>query len=173
MIAQRDPITTMDLPDPATLEFHRTWKVYLKSNSDEWIKKNFKQVMNISNVKDMWGFLNNVPSAITGQYNIFMMENGLAPLWENHKDLFENGGCWSTIIRGNPWKEAMNEIFMAMVGELHFDEDNVRGLCVVPVSFQHCIVKLWVRRPGQSVAKKLESVMKHLGCCAPRFKPFA
>ena len=163
----------MDRPDPATLELHRTWTVYMKSNSDEWVKKNFKHVMDISTVKDMWTFLNNVPSVLTGQYNIFMMEKGLIPLWENHKDLFENGGGWSTIIRGYPWESAMKEIFMAMVGELQFDEDNVRGLCVVPVSFQHSIVKLWVRRTGQSAAKNLEHVMKDLGCCAPRFKAFA
>ena len=111
----------MDRPDPATLELHRTWTVYMKSNSDEWVKKNFKHVMDISTVKDMWTFLNNVPSVLTGQYNIFMMEKGLIPLWENHKDLFENGGCWSTIIRGYPWESAMKEIFMAMVGELQFD----------------------------------------------------
>ena len=162
-----------ELPDPATLQFHRTWSVYLKSNKDEWVVKNFKHVMDIATVKDLWGFLNNVHPSITGHVNIFMMEKGVIPLWEEHKELFHRGGCWSTIVRGHPWQTIMNEIFMTMVGELYFDEDNVRGVCIVPVSYQHCIIKVWARRTGQSVAKKLESTLSTLGCCAPRFKAFA
>lgn len=144
----------------------------MKENSADWVNKSFIQLTTIKDVKHLWELLNNVPNSITGKANLFIMENDLLPLWEHNKDLFERGGCWSTIIRGHPWKTAMNEIFMALVGEMHFDEDNVRGLCVVPVSYQHCIIKIWVRRTGQSTAKTLEAVLKDFGCCTPRFKAF-
>ena len=162
----------MDLPDPGTLELHRTWTVYLKSNSDEWVKRILYKLYEHIDCKRPVGIFKQRPIRNYRSIQYIYDGEGIIPLWEDHKDLFENGGCWSTIIRGNPWKDVMNEIFMAMVGETQFDEDNVRGLCVVPVSFQHCIVKLWVRRTGQSAAK-LEHVMKDLGCCAPRFKAFA
>ena len=155
-----------------TPEFHRKWKVYVKENSKDWTKGSFKTITKIENVRDMWNFLNNVPMTITGKSNIFLMEHDLLPLWEENQELFETGGSWSTIVRGVSWKVAMNEIFLGTLGETHFDEDNVRGVCVVPVSPQHSIIKLWVRCSAKSAAKSLEVLLKELNCCSPRFKAF-
>lgn len=157
----------------AASRFHRPWTLWVKKNTDAWGKKAFKRVMRMTNIKDMWQTLNHLPDALAGSTNLFFMEGDMMPLWEENAELFMNGGCWSTIVKGTPWISAMREIVMAVFGETTFDETKVKGICIVPVSTMHCIVKIWTTVRSESSGRLLQQVLQpYMNCCTPRFKAF-
>jgi hypothetical protein len=120
----------------------------------------------------MWQVLNNIPETFTGLTNIFFMENDIVPLWELDKSLWSKGGCWSTIIKGNHWFEAMKETCMVVFGESLFDDSEVKGICIVPVTPNHCIVKIWATTSSANVGSQLKKTLERFNCCTPRFKSF-
>ena len=156
-----------------TLAFHREWTLYIKRNDRSWEKDNFKVFYKIKTIKDMWQVLNNTPDTLTGVTNIFFMENDVIPLWEENKELWMKGGCWSTIIKGIPWIDSMKEISMVVFGESIFSDNEVKGMCIVPVGFSHCIVKLWSTSSSEKIGKQLKQALEKLNCCQPRFKAFS
>lgn len=160
----------MDI-DPGSLLLHRHWTMWLKANNAAWKKENFKRVFTLKNVKEMWQLLNNIPVSIAGQANIFFMSEELVPLTEERQDLWKQGGCWSTIVKENNWVTTMQDICASTFGETVFGDD-VKGLCIVPVSANHCIVKMWTTRKSEATSAHLHKSLCHLGCCAPRFKSF-
>lgn len=157
---------------PETLFFHREWTCFIKFNNVEWTVQNFQNVYTIKTIKDFWSILNNIPESLTGISNIFFMENENVPLWEANQDLWRGGGCWSTIIKGTNWIVSMKEICMAVMGETKFDDAQVKGICVVPVSKAHCIIKLWSTVKCDTIGHMLKESLECLECCQPRFKSF-
>tara|TARA_Y100001936_G_scaffold253496_1_gene318519 strand:- start:4327 stop:4818 length:492 start_codon:yes stop_codon:yes gene_type:complete len=155
-----------------TLTLHRDWSFYLKSNKSDWKSGSFFKVYKITNVKEMWQILNNIHRKFTGSVNIFFMEGDLVPLWEQDVELWSDGGCWSTVIKGSSWVNCMHEICCFVMGESMFDDEVVKGICVVPVSEAHSIIKLWVTSQNEEIGSKLEQLFKKSGCCQPRFKSF-
>lgn len=156
-----------------SLSFHRDWTLYIKSNNSDWKQQNFKKIYKIITIKDMWQVLNNIPESLTGLTNIFFMENDIVPLWELDKTLWSKGGCWSTIIKGNHWFEAMKEACMVVFGESLFDDSAVKGVCIVPVTSNHCIIKIWATTSSANTGTQLKKTLDRFNCCAPRFKSFA
>lgn len=154
------------------MQFERKWTLFIKLNNDAWEKEKFKYIYKITNVKEMWQVLNNIPTGLAGCSNIFFMEENLLPLWEDNKQVWERGGCWSTIIKGIEWKKTMNEICMLIMGECIFDMDNIKGICIVPVTTTHCIVKLWATDKSDKNCELLKNNLSELQCCMPRFKAF-
>lgn len=163
-----------DLIDLAeSLSFHRDWTLYIKTNNSDWKQEHFKKIYRITTIKDMWQVLNNIPETLTGLTNIFFMENDIVPLWELDKSLWSKGGCWSTIIKGNHWFEAMKEACMVVFGESLFDDSEVKGICIVPVTPNHCIVKIWATTSSANIGTQLKKTLDRFNCCTPRFKSFA
>ena len=161
-----------ETPDPNSLFLHREWTLWIKVNTDSWVKRNFKRIFTLRTVAEMWGVLNNIPVLLAGQANIFFMVDDLVPLWEERKDIWSKGGCWSTIVKENNWLETMRDICATTFGESTFSE-NVKGICIVPVSQSHCIVKMWTTKKSEVNNKLLQQSLSHLGCCPPRFKSFS
>lgn len=145
--------------------------MYIKLNTSTWEVDNFKSMYKIKSVKDMWQVLNNVPDSLAGVTNIFFMENDIVPLWEANVQLWSNGGCWSTIVKGPHWIKTMKEICITVMGESVFD-DRVKGICIVPVGANHCIVKLWSTINSDEISTMFKSSLESITCCQPRFKAF-
>jgi len=156
-----------------SLSFHRDWTLYIKNNNSDWKQENFKKIYRINTIKDMWQVLNNIPESLTGNTNIFFMENDIVPLWELDKPLWSKGGCWSTIIKGNHWFQAMKEACMVVFGESLFDDSEIKGICIVPVTPNHCIVKIWATTSSANTGIQLKKTLERFNCCTPKFKYFA
>lgn len=159
-------------PDPSLLELHRTWTVFLKLNLDDWHVNSFRTVTSISTVREMFEFLNALPESLSGKVNVFIMESGYVPLWENHKDVFQNGGCWATVIKGCPWMECFQEITLAVLGESRFDDKIVKGICIVPVNSTQSIVKLWTQTWDAATGNGMSATFSGMRAAPPRFKAF-
>lgn len=156
-----------------SLFFHREWSFYMKSNKSSWRKENFIKMYKIKTVADMWRILNNISMKFTGNTNIFFMEGDTIPLWEEDKDLWLGGGCWSTVMKGSQWSDCMNEICSIVMGETVFDDRIVKGICVVPVAANHSIIKLWTTSDAKEIGVNLTKSLHECNCCNARFKSFA
>ena len=161
------------LMDPATLRLHRQWTFWAKHNNNPWEQEMFGCKFVIETVEDMWRLLNNIPvQNMTGRANLFFMADGMLPLWEQNMSTWAKGGCWSTIIKGTPWQRAMFLICSVVFGETVFDEQYLRGICIIPVTGTHCIVKIWSTIKRDEDGSLLRDVTKELNSCPPRFKSF-
>lgn len=159
------------------LALERPWTCFVKVNEHSWTKDAFTKITSVSNVADVWMVLNEFArnEVLSGYVNIFFMESEMLPLAEDNRDVWKKGGCWSTILKGQNWITSMQTIVLTVLGESVFDK-TVKGVCVVPVSQQHCIVKIWCTDRG--VETKLADQLRDLyqtsavPPAAPRFKGF-
>lgn len=157
-----------NLPDASTLFFERTWTFWVKLNNTDWDINQFYKCTTLKTIKDMWSVLNNIDDNYPSCVNIFIMENDRIPLVENNGNTFIHGGLWSVVIKRNNWKLTLREVVLALVGELEFS-DSVKGVCVIPVTTSHVIVKLWSVDRNEIDGTTLESLFPNT---KSRFKPF-
>ena len=161
-----------DLADAKSYEFERSWSVFIKPNNTNWSVSSFLLLTTITNIQNLWELLNADMTLLTSAANVFVMQAGLVPLWEEHKDIFAGGGCWSTIVRGETWSTVLTEMTLALVGEHVFDYDDVKGVCIVPVGKSHTLVKLWVRSTTRATAAALDKTLAKMRNVDSRFKAF-
>tara|TARA_B110000046_G_C12729289_1_gene287862 strand:+ start:108 stop:611 length:504 start_codon:yes stop_codon:yes gene_type:complete len=153
------------------LTFENGWDFWVKTNASAWDLKKMKQIYTIRTIADMWHILNNVPSQYVGICNIFIMHSGVKPLWESNGSMFQNGGCWSVVIRKHGWRDILNELVMSLVGEMFFG-DNVKGACIIPVSTTHVICKIWCTSKMIKDSTSLTNALSTFGADGARFKQF-
>lgn len=159
-----------DLPDASALPLERSWVYWCKCNTRPWKLSCMQRMARIDTVESLWRVLNNVAAAALARTNLFFMQDGVVPLWEDNGDVFtRGGGCWSIVVRRMAWRQTCNEAVVALAGE-HAFSDAIRGCCVVPVSASHCICKLWATKSKVADREALEAIFP--GCGAARFKKF-
>lgn len=128
--------------------------------------------MEINTVSDMWNLLNNVRDICVGKCNMFIMLDGVKPLWEANGSVFLRGGTWSVVIRYHPWQKVFQELVMAVLGGVYFSTA-VTGACFIPVNQRHCICKLWCTKSMQSDRDALLQALSAVDATTSRFKAFA
>jgi len=173
-----NPMESMDGSphlDAEELKLERVWTLYLKKNCDDWKPDSFHKLYNIATVADIWKVWHNIPENLCSWVNLFFMEHDLFPLYERHEDIFRAGGCWSIIVKGRSWLSSLQTLILTVFGETEeaFDRRFVKGICVVPVSPNHCIMKLWVTTSAPAVGKIFHDTLLKFDICPPRFKAFA
>lgn len=148
-------------------------------NERPWKKDAFLPISTNTNIAEMWQTLNEFGrnKHLAGHINIFFMQDDMLPLAEENVETWKDGGCWSTIIKGEDWIESMKSIVLTVFGESVFDE-SVKGVCVVPVSQTHCIVKIWCTTKETSGKAKKPDLLRNIysECtmppAVPRYKAF-
>ena len=155
-----------------TLQLHEPWTLWVKANDSKWIIKDMHRIISIATVSDLWGTLNNIPTTWCATVNLFLMRGETLPLHEKNLDLFPRGkaGTWSVVIRKQAWHSILSRICAAVVSESMFSDD-ARGVCIVPVSNQHTICKIWVSAQLHTDGKALSDLFSFPSMSA-RFKPF-
>lgn len=155
-----------------SLDLHTPWTLWVKANETPWNLTDIHRVGSIANVAEMWGMLHHIPSTWCGVTNLFLMREDTLPLHEKNA-IFSRGkaGVWSIVVRRRPWTECLRIATMAVAGEAAFG-DAIHGLCVVPVSAQHTICKVWATQKQQSDAAALLGIFEGLTNVQPRFKLF-
>lgn len=134
------------------------WNVWVHHNkSSDWSLNGYHKIMTITNVKEMWEFLNNFNNMNYLEYQIFLMRNDTKPIWEDKHNI--NGGSASIRIRASDtilvpfWIDAC----------LHTLNENIcnQPECINGISFNLkddlVVIKIWNNDNGNDISKKLSN----------------
>ena len=148
------------------------WTLWLKNNSDGWELGKMHRLVEMDTVAAFWRALNAMPEKCVSNVSLFLMRDGVVPMWELNGDRLRRGGTWSVVVRGQPWRAVMRDVAMAVVGAVCFDE-TVVGCCVGVVSATHVIAKIWCERANDSSDGRALASVFDTRTVTPRFKAFA
>lgn len=134
-------------------EFNTSWTLYFheKNTENDYIK-NILKLIDINNIKDFWGTINNIPKPlemfsengcrkilrinkeyyVPNAYSLF--KSGFSPTWENTREGSEICLKTNNLETVNYY---FNELCMVVVCEADDILDNLTGIRVVDASYNH------------------------------------
>lgn len=162
----------MSREEAELLDFERHWDPWVKTNEAAWNLDKMHKVSTIRTVAHMWNLVNCIPDGYVGRCSVFIMRDGIKPLWEANGDLLTKGGCWSCVVRNCAWRAVLAAVVADLCGETRFG-DGVCGACFVLTNTRHIICKLWCTSDDKQHGTALTQALAALGSLgAPRFKSF-
>ena len=109
-----------------------------------WDIKSYKNLQEISNMKEFWEIYKFMDKNIVENSMLFMMREGIKPLWEDEKNV--PGGCWSFKITKGELDKTWLNLSAYLCGEsLIANKKNyelLNGISISPKK-NFCIVKIW------------------------------
>jgi hypothetical protein len=146
------PVTSSNLSDTSDVchhvkhnKLHRRWVLWshLPQNSD-WKINSYKQLATISSLEEIIAILNVIPDALLTTCMLFIMKEGIAPMWEDVKNC--NGGCFKYRIINKFVPQTWKHMAYTMLGETLSSNktflNNVTGITISPKK-KFCILKIW------------------------------
>jgi hypothetical protein len=132
------------------MEFKNTWNVWYHHTKDNWKLSGYRQIYNITNIKNFWELYNNwnkLGGILSKQF--FVMKNNITPLWEDKMNI--NGGCWSLKININLADKLWEYLSILLVGEKIYDNDNINGLSICVKKNNICVIKIWIKDNNNNI----------------------
>lgn len=139
------------LPSKYTLWCH---EVYNKN----WDLASYKKICTITTVSDFWKLVNNLDKMGFTSNNLFLMKDGITPMWEdvNNRD----GGICSFKVDIRQSLSIFEEFALYMVCECLIDNnDDINGLSFSPKN-SWAIIKIWNRDKNNDIAALLNPEIK-------------
>ena len=132
----------------------------------DWSLESYKQIYEISSIKDAVVLNENLPDSIIKNCMLFLMRKGIKPTWEYPKNY--DGGSFSFKINNrfviNSWKN----LSYVLLGETLTNPeigDYINGISVSPKK-NFCIIKIWLsncKYNNPDIIKDIEGLCKN-GC---------
>lgn len=89
---QQPIVEKICIDDAYKMVFPTYWNVWTHSNSsNDWTLNGYNNIMTITNVAELWKFLNSFNKINYMEYQIFVMRGDIKPVWEDPENL--NGGA--------------------------------------------------------------------------------
>ena len=151
--------------------FHRlsdkwTFWAHLPHDTD-WTINSYKSLLTVNTVEEMIAILDCLPAALVNNCMLFMMRDGVMPLWEDKNNC--EGGCFSYKINNNHVKQVWDELCSMVVGTSISDDKqfvkNITGITISPKK-SFCIMKIWMRDCSQQNVMKIKNIknLSSQGC---------
>jgi hypothetical protein len=143
MLKLETPPTTQQTPSQPLKD---QWLIhYHYPNDKNWDISSYKLVLKIKTVEDLVSLNENMPENIIKYCMLFVMRNGINPMWEDPKN--KDGGCFSYKISNKNVVSVWKQMMYALCGEtLMSEKENmkyVNGITISPKK-NFCILKIWL-----------------------------
>jgi hypothetical protein len=131
--------------DNSVHNLNRKWILWshLPQNPD-WTLKSYKQICNLNTLEDVIAVLNIIPDNLLTSCMLFLMREGVTPLWEDVKN--KDGGCFKYRIINKHVPQTLKHMIYTLVGETLSSNklflQNVTGITISPKK-KFCILKVW------------------------------
>lgn len=123
------------------------WDMYYHlPHNPNWELSSYKRIFSGIDAVEQVILLNHtIPENIVKSCMLFVMREGITPLWEDPKN--RNGGCFSFKISNRNVFEVWKNVYYALVGGQLFKsrdlERKINGITVSPKK-NFCILKIWM-----------------------------
>lgn len=116
---------------------------HLPSNSN-WDLKSYKKIVTLDNIEDATYFYENISDNITKNYMLFLMREGINPLWEDPRNI--KGGCFSYKTNNKNINESWKNLSYLLLGETLTSpklSKHINGITISPKK-NFFIIKIWL-----------------------------
>jgi len=124
---------------------NRKWILWshLPQNPD-WTLKSYNQICSLNTLEDVVSILNIIPDNLLTSCMLFLMREGVTPMWEDVKN--KDGGCFKYRIINKHVPQTLKHMIYTLVGETLSSNklflQNVTGITISPKK-KFCILKVW------------------------------
>lgn len=132
---------------PLKYKTNNSWNMfYHLSQNTDWDLSSYKCIFSKIEYIEQVILLNNIiPEDIIKYCMLFIMRDGITPLWEDPKN--RNGGCFSFKISNRFVFEVWKNVFFSLTGGNLFKnrshEQKINGITISPKK-NFCILKIWM-----------------------------
>lgn len=152
------------------------WDLYYHLPHDkQWDISSYKLIYNnISSLDELIALNENIPEKIVKHCMLFVMRNGITPMWEDVKN--RDGGCFSFKVPNRFVHDVWKQLFYSLCGESLFDNKkynkSINGITISPKK-NFCIVKIWLINCDIQDPEVLISIpnLSKQGCLFKRHAP--
>lgn len=130
-----------------TYQLNNKWTMYAHLPHDtDWTIASYKSILTIQYLEEGIGLLENIPDLMTKNCMLFLMRNGVKPIWEDPKN--RDGGCFSYKVSNKTVCMGWKNLCYSLIGETistnkSFIQD-INGITISPKK-NFCIIKIWMR----------------------------
>ena len=111
----------------------------------EWTFDSYIPILSFDSPEEIIMLLETIPEEMTTNCMLFIMRNGIKPMWEDPKN--RKGGCFSYKINNKNVSSVWKNLSYSLVGETLTEDAKVRacinGITISPKK-NFCIVKIWL-----------------------------
>uniref|UniRef100_A0A6C0JX61 Eukaryotic initiation factor 4E n=1 Tax=viral metagenome TaxID=1070528 RepID=A0A6C0JX61_9ZZZZ len=155
-----------------THTLHDTWVLWTHlPHEQDWRKESYKEIMSFHTVEEAIGLLDAIPPDMLINCMIFIMRQGITPLWEDSKNI--NGGCFSYKIdnRSIPtvWKDLMYSLIGETLSNNESVQESITGITVSPKK-RFCIVKIWLSTCNYQTPSMIHDIFPNMTAQGGIFK---
>jgi hypothetical protein len=141
-------------------QLNNKWNVSLHNvNKTDWTLESYDDVYSMSNIGEFWRLFNNFPSLDKMNNHVFIMRDGITPIWEDVNN--RKGGICSIKMEflNKGGINDMGSEIMTCICALLVNESLVRNnMCVNGISYsiknRSIIIKLWVKDYSENASFK-------------------
>lgn len=120
----------------------------------DWSMKSYIQIFTFQSIEEAIALANILPEKMIKNCMLFIMRNGIHPLWEDPKN--REGGCFSLKISNKNVCEVWKQIMYSTVGETISKSKKlyING-CTISPKKNFCIIKIWTSNCDEQNSEKL------------------
>ncbi len=150
--------TTPSSPTTTQKPFHQLsdkWTLWAHLPHDtDWSMKSYIQIFTFQSIEEAIALANILPEKMIKNCMLFIMRNGIHPLWEDPKN--RQGGCFSLKISNKNVCEVWKKIMYSTVGETISKSKKlyING-CTISPKKNFCIIKIWTSNCDEQNSEKL------------------
>ena len=136
--------------------FPSRWTVWIHKNSlSDWTIASYHKLLTISNVTELWNFLNNFNKINYMEYQFFIMKNDVIPIWESPEN--KKGGAASITVKisdPNLLKIWEDLCVLTINEQIYYDMSEINGISF-NLKDDLTIIKIWNKNMDDDISKKL------------------
>jgi len=109
-----------------------------------WNLSNYNKIYSLETIEDALVLFENLPETIIKNCMLFLMRNGINPMWEDKQNI--SGGCFSYKINNRSVSSCWKNLSYVLLGETLASPDiskYINGITISPKK-NFCIIKVWL-----------------------------
>ena len=126
--------------------FQTKWTLWAHlPHEADWSVSSYTKIMDVTYVEDLIALTHTLPPILTTSCMLFFMRDGIAPIWEDPKNV--KGGCFSYKVSNKNVPDAWRETCYLLAGHcLSSDKAFVQKMTGLSLSPKKgfCILKVWM-----------------------------
>ena len=140
----------------------------------DWTVVSYKKICTFTYIEEVIGVFNSIPDTLTKNCMLFIMREGIQPIWEDPKN--RTGGCFSYKIINKQVPIAWKNLAYALMGETLTNDKKYRpfinGITISPKK-NFCIMKVWTstcKSQNPELINNIKGLSNH-GCLFKKHLP--
>ena len=154
----------------ANIKLHKlydNWTMWAHLPHDtDWSLSSYKKIVSLETIEESLAFFESFPEVMTKNCMLFLMRNGIQPIWEDEKN--KKGGCFSYKINNRNVAYSWKNLSYVLLGETLTTPElskHINGITISPKK-NFCIIKIWLENcdyNNPNIITDIDGLSRH-GC---------